>query len=287
MDTFEHRLSFDDIRDDALACIDRALAEDRADADITTGAVLTGDESGIFHLISKDRGVLAGLDIFRLVFSRIDKDIVFESAHKDGAELTFRETIATVKGRVASLLKGERVALNFIQHLSGIASRTAEAVEAVKEYHVKILDTRKTVPGMRRLQKYAVCVGGGYNHRMTLNDMFLIKDNHIRAAGGVREALTRVRKNNPDRKIIEVELDSIADVKAALEILPDVVMLDNMDDIALAEAKKLLGRIVKIEVSGNITMGRLVTLGRLGVDYISIGSLTHSVKAHDFSFKMA
>lgn len=286
MTTFEHRLTFEDIRDDAKAVIDRALAEDRADADITTDAVLTGNENGAFHLISKDRGVLAGLDVFRMVFTAVDKDIVFESTYKDGAAVSFRETIAVVKGKVASLLKGERTALNLIQHLSGIASRTAEAAEAVKEYHVKILDTRKTMPGMRRLQKYAVCVGGGYNHRMTLNDMFLIKDNHIRAAGGIREALTRVRKNNPEKKLIEVELGSIADVKAALEILPDVVMLDNMDDLALAEAKKLLGRIVKIEVSGNITMGRLVTLGRLGVDYISIGSLTHSVKAHDFSFKM-
>ncbi|MBI4977456.1 MAG: carboxylating nicotinate-nucleotide diphosphorylase [Spirochaetes bacterium] len=270
---------------DADEVITRALTEDIAGGDITTDALIPADARGTFALISKDKGVLAGIDVFTLVFKKLDKDVVITTRAKDGDHLNYRDVIATITGSVSALLKGERTALNLLQHLSGIAGKTAEAVETVKDYQLKILDTRKTIPGIRRLQKYAVCVGGGYNHRLSLNDMFLIKDNHIKAAGGIREAFKRA-KSYDAKKLIEIETATLDQVREAFDVRPDVIMLDNMDDATMKAAKDIIGRLCKTEASGNVTAGRLITLARLGVDYASIGALTHSVRAHDFSLKM-
>lgn len=286
MKQIDEHITFDEIREEAQKIVKMALEEDRVREDITAKAIFSGNEMGEFVLISKSRGVLAGSDIFRMAMKEIDAEIDVDFLAHDGASLEYRQEVARVKGRVSSILSAERTALNFLQHLSGVASKTKEATEAIEGYKIKILDTRKTIPGLRLLQKYAVVMGGGANHRMTLADMFLIKDNHISAAGSVKEAIKRARQNNPDKLLIEIEVSTIEQLKEAFDLLPDIIMLDNMDDLQIKEAKQIVGRLSKLEVSGNVGIGRLLTLARLDVDYVSMGSLTHSVTAHDFSLLM-
>lgn len=279
-------LNYDDIKEEAVALIKKAFEEDRADEDVTSLSMIPEDMESEFKLVSKDNGVLAGIDIFREAFHRFDSGIIIESSLKDGDALNYRQEVAKLRGKARSILSAERTALNFIQHLSGIAGKTAEAIEAVKDYELKVLDTRKTIPGLRSLQKYAVACGGGGNHRLDLASLILIKENHIRAAGGIKNAIKKARENNKDKLMIEIEVTSLEEVKTAFDLMPDIIMLDNMDDLKIKEAKKIVGRLVKLEVSGNVGIGRLLSLARLGVDYVSMGMLTHSVSAHDFSLLM-
>lgn len=282
----EKRIGFEEIRNDADVVIKNALAEDVGEGDITSRTLVPETTTGEFHLISKDNGTLAGIQIFTRVFELFDPAIQVTLHAEDGKAIKYTERIATLTGPVRSILTAERVALNLLQHLSGIAGKTQEAVKAIEGYPSKILDTRKTLPGLRMLQKYAVAVGGGYNHRYRLDEMFLIKENHIEAAGGIREAIKLARRNNPEKKLVEVEVKTDKELTDAFDMLPDIIMLDNMNDIAIKRAKDLVGRRCRIEVSGKVNIGRLLTLARMEVDYISMGILTHSVLAHDFSLLM-
>jgi nicotinate-nucleotide pyrophosphorylase (carboxylating) len=236
-------------------------------------------------LLAKSECVLAGLDVARAVFVEVDPSIDFVSRRTDGTRCHAGDLIATVRGRAASLLTAERTALNFLQHLSGIATLTNQFVVATHGL-VTILDTRKTIPTLRALAKYAVQCGGGTNHRMGLYDAVLIKDNHIRVAGGVAEAIRRVKARGL-RLPIEVEAQSLADVDAAADAGPDIIMLDNLDDATMVEAVRRIGRRARIEVSGRITLDRIPSLAALGVDVISVGALTHSAPAADISLEIS
>ncbi|HUX22453.1 MAG TPA: carboxylating nicotinate-nucleotide diphosphorylase [Spirochaetia bacterium] len=283
-----------------------ALAEDLGDnGDVTTQAIFN-DERGRAVLISKDRGVLAGIDLFAEVFRQIDPEVRVELECEDGSFLKERDVVARLEGRVTSLLAGERVALNFLSYLSGIASATRRYVEAVGgdgsggelpslsrgvEGEVPIgfptvLDTRKTLPGYRNLAKYAVSIGGGRNHRIGLHDMVLIKDNHIDFAGSIRTAVERVRAKWGERFVIEVECRDLDEVQEALECGCNIIMLDNMDRGTIDRALEAIAGRAKVEVSGNMDLEKIASLSESGVDFISVGRLTHSVEAFDFSLKV-
>jgi len=265
--------------------VQSALAEDLGElGDVTTDAVFT-DEAGELTLLSKADGVLAGSAIFDLVFAEIDPAVVVEWSRHDGDTLRSGEEVATVRGRSRSLLRGERTALNFLSFLSGIATSTRRHVQAAGCGRATVLDTRKTLPGYRALSKYAVRVGGGANHRMGLFDMVMLKDNHIDLAGSITDAIRRVREKWGDRFKVEVECRTRDEMKEAIEAGADVVMLDNMD---VASVSALCGEPhegTKIEVSGNVSIDTLEALAVTGVDYISVGALTHSVRAFDFSLR--
>jgi nicotinate-nucleotide pyrophosphorylase (carboxylating) len=236
-------------------------------------------------LLAKSDCVLAGLDVARAVFLEIDPTVAFAARKHDGSRCHPGDLIATVRGRAASLLTAERTALNFLQHLSGIATLTNRFVAATRGY-VTILDTRKTLPTLRALAKYAVRCGGGTNHRMGLYDAVLIKDNHVRLAGGVAEAIRRVRARGLDVPI-EVEVQNLNEVDQAAAADPDVIMLDNLDDEAIREAVRRIAGRAKIEVSGGITLQRIPALATLGVDVVSVGALTHSAPAADISLEIS
>jgi nicotinate-nucleotide pyrophosphorylase (carboxylating) len=236
-------------------------------------------------LLAKSECVLAGLDVAKAVFLQVDPSVDFSGRQTDGSRCRPGDLIATVRGRAASLLSAERTALNFLQHLSGIATLTNQFVTATRG-RVTILDTRKTIPTLRALAKYAVRCGGGTNHRMGLYDAVLIKDNHIRLAGGVAEAIRRVRARGLGLPV-EVEAQCLADVDAAASAGPDVIMLDNLDDAAMAEAVRRIGGRARIEVSGGITLERIPALATLGVDVVSVGALTHSAPAADISLEIS
>jgi nicotinate-nucleotide pyrophosphorylase (carboxylating) len=229
--------------------------------------------------------VLCGIEVARAVFAYVDSDIVLDSFLKDGDMLKKGDRIATVKGNARSVLTGERLALNLMQRLSGITTRTREAVHEVEGFDVKILDTRKTTPGLRVLEKYAVRVGGGHNHRFTLSDGVLIKDNHIKAAGGITSAVQAARSNVPLTLKIEVETETLEQVKEALSAGADIIMLDNMSIELMAEAVKIICKRALVEASGNMDERNLREVASTGVDYISIGALTHTVKPVDISLK--
>ncbi len=266
--------------------IERALAEDIGHGDITTEAAVDPEAEGKASVIAKQGFVLAGIEVFLEVFLALSPGVDFAVDHMDGDRIKKGETIAALSGPLAALLAGERVALNLLQRMSGIATLTARYVKAVEGTKVRILDTRKTTPGLRALEKYAVRVGGGYNHRFGLYDGALIKDNHIAAAGGIRKAVNAARKGIPHTLRIEVECEGMDDVKEALNAGADIIMLDNMDADSMRKAVRLINGRSLAEASGNMTLGRVRAVAWTGVDFISVGALTHSAPAVDISMKL-
>ena len=273
-----------------------ALLEDLGAGDITTETLVPADLHGTARIIAKAEGVLAGVEIARAVFRAVDPDLEFNSILSDSARLRVvdhsdaNDVIAELSGSVASILKGERVALNFLQHLSGIATETSRYVQEVADYDAVILDTRKTAPGLRSLQKYAVAVGGGTNHRRDLSDGVLIKDNHI-AAGRLKElslgsVVRRMRDSAPSAWEIEVEVETLEQLREAVAAGADIVMLDNMSPSEMAEAVRIVHGRALTEASGGITLDNVREVAATGVDRISVGALTHSVTGLDISLEL-
>ena len=252
--------------------------------DITTDSILK-DEKAEVNLIAKDKGILAGLDVFKRVFEILDEDVTFEFYFSDGDEVNNKDLVGKIRGRAKAILEGERTALNFLQRMSGIATYTKKMVDALASEHVKILDTRKTTPNMRIFEKYAVTLGGGYNHRYNLSDGIMLKDNHIDAAGGIREAVEKVRSLNPFVKKIEVEVENFDQVREALKAKADIIMLDNMEIGEIREACKIINKKAIIECSGNISLGNINSYRDLDIDYISSGAITYSAGVLDLSMK--
>ncbi len=265
--------------------IDRALEEDIGTGDITTLTTISEDAVGHGRYIAKEDGVLCGVDLARRIYAKLDKGIAFTAYKKDGDTVVRGDVIAEVEGPAISLLTGERVGLNLMQRLSGVATRTKEATEKIKGTNATIADTRKTTPGLRVLEKYAVRVGGGSNHRFNLADGILIKDNHIVAAGGITNAVMRARKNAPHTLKIEVEIETFEQLREALDAGADIIMLDNMSCEDMAKAVKIVDGRAKTEASGNMGDKDLYEVAKTGVDIISIGALTHSVRSLDISLK--
>lgn len=260
-----------------------AYAEDIGSGDITTNSIIQPAERKTAVFVAKENGVVAGLPVAEMVFRELDEALEWNVKKQEGEKVQKGEILAEFKASYRALLTGERIALNFVQRLSGIASATHVFVNEVKDFHVQILDTRKTLPGFRLLDKYAVKTGGATNHRMGLHDMVMIKDNHIQVAGGIKPAVEAVKLKMPVSIKIEVETTTIDEVKQALEAGADIIMLDNMTAEMMAEAVKLINKRAKTEASGNMSLERLREVAATGVDFISIGSLTHSVKALDIS----
>jgi len=266
--------------------IDYALKEDIGSGDVTTNLLIPIDLQTKATMVAKSAGIIAGLDVAEYVFRTLSPDIIWKVFVNDGAKVEKGDLILEITGSYRALLTGERLALNFLQRMSGIATMTANFVNAVSDYKTKILDTRKTVPGLRLLDKYAVMIGGGTNHRIGLFDMVLIKDNHIKVAGGISKAVAQIKKSVPDGIKIEVETTTIEEVIEALAAGVDVIMLDNMTNITMADSVKIINGRAKVEASGNMTLERLKEVASTGVDYISIGALTHSVVAFDISMNI-
>lgn len=270
------------------ALIDLAFAEDIGDGDHTTLSTIPADAMGRQHLMVKEEGILAGVDIARRVFERYDPSLKMTVMIGDGSRVKPGDIAFVVEGPVRSLLVTERTMLNIMQRMSGIATMTARYQERLKGLKAKVLDTRKTTPGMRILEKEAVRIGGGANHRIGLFDMILIKDNHVDFAGGIPNAVSRARaylkEKGKDLKI-EVEVRNTDEIRQALDANVDRIMLDNFTPERTAEAVALIGGAAEIESSGGITLDTLRAYGEAGVDFISVGALTHSVKGLDMSFK--
>ena len=277
-------------RKDIMPIIARALAEDVGDGDVTTKWTVPFAKRADAAIIAKADGVIAGLDVARWVFEAIDEAIAFAARVKDGARVGAGDVLAEVSGSARGLLTGERVALNFLQRMSGIATMTAQFVEAVQGTNAQILDTRKTAPGLRVLDKYAVVTGGGANHRAGLYDMVLIKENHIEAADGIGPALLAVWKGMDfeGREVrVEVEVETLSQLDEVLVLGADRVMLDNMrlNDMreAVRRVRQLKGKRPELEASGKVSLSEVRAIAETGVDFISIGALTHSVQALDIS----
>jgi nicotinate-nucleotide pyrophosphorylase (carboxylating) len=262
-----------------------ALAEDIGTGDITTQTVIEKGSTikGLF--IAKEEGVVCGLDVVAKVFSLLDESVSLSSQAIDGQMVKTGDVIAEIEGPAHAILSGERVALNFLQHLSAIATKTALFCSSVSGTSLKIVDTRKTTPGMRILEKYAVKTGGGFNHRISLSDGVLIKDNHINAAGGIKKAIEMARMNAPQTLKIEVETETLEQVQEALDAGADIIMLDNMDNSSMTSAVKLVNGRALTEASGNMDRRNLREVAATGVDMVSIGALTHSVRAMDISLR--
>ena len=265
------------------AAIDAALREDMPDGDITSESVIPANARSEAFFLAKEDAVLAGLDVASRVFARIDPSVIFIERFKDGSAFRQGDKLARIKGPTVVLLEGERTALNFLQHLCGVATVTRRFVEAIAGTKTEILDTRKTTPGLRLLEKYAVRAGGGTNHRLSLSDMVLIKDNHLRYVGSVAEAVRRARAKAPAGVRIEVEASSLLQVREALAAGADMIMLDNMPLETMNQVVALAGGRVPLEASGNMTLDRVRTVAETGVDFISVGALTHSATAVDIS----
>jgi nicotinate-nucleotide pyrophosphorylase (carboxylating) len=270
--------------------IDRALAEDLAKGDVTTEALIPGDQPGTGFIVAKMEGILAGVEVAKQIFHRVDPKLKVEVLLKDGAKIEPGSKIATVSGNIASILKAERIALNFLQRLSGIASETNRYVKRVEGLPVRIMDTRKTTPGLRSLEKYAVRVGGGQNHRMSLGDGILIKDNHLAALRSqgldIKQIVAKARHNAPQRLPVEVEAGTVSEALEAVEAGANIVMLDNMSLEDMRKAVKSIHGRALIEASGGITLGNVRAVAETGVDFISIGALTHSATALDISLEL-
>ena len=284
--------------------IDRALAEDLGKGDVTTEALIPGDQQGTGFIMAKEEGILAGIEAAKQVFHRVDPELKVEILLEDGARVKPGSKVAKVSGSIASIIKAERVALNFLQRLSGIASETNRYVARVGGLPVRIMDTRKTTPGLRSLEKYAVSVGGGKNHRMHLSDGILIKDNHLvalrRQRLNMKEIIAEVRQNAPlslrgakrrsnlqARQIqVEVEVRTVSEALEAVEAGADIIMLDNMNPEDMHEAVKSIDGRALIEASGGITLDNVRAVAETGVDFISIGALTHSARALDISLEL-
>lgn len=264
--------------------VKRALNEDLQYGDITTESVVLDHKIAKVDIIAKEKGVIAGTEVFKMVF-KILGDVEVNFSVNDGEEVEKGHHFGQVSGDAKKILMGERVALNYMQRMCGIATLTREFVERLEGTKVKLLDTRKTTPNMRIFEKYAVKVGGGTNHRFGLNDGVMIKDNHIEAAGGIKNAVSLARKNSPFVRKIEVEVESIEQLNEALEAKADIIMLDNMDIKTLKEAVKLIDNRAEVEASGNVTLDNIMEIAETGVDFISTGSVTHSFKVLDISMK--
>ena len=265
--------------------IENALAEDIGYGDVTTLATIPDGTRAAGRFVAKDSGMLCGLDAARRVFALVDSEIAVETAKRDGDEVAKGEAFARISGPARGILMGERVALNLLQHMSGVATATARAVQQVRGTGAAIADTRKTTPGLRALEKYAVRCGGGSNHRFNLADGVLIKDNHIVAAGGISAAIKAARAYAPHTLKIEIEVESLDMVREALAGGADIIMLDNMPLEQMTEAVKLIGGRAVTEASGNMDQKDLRAVAACGVDIISIGALTHTVRALDISLK--
>ncbi|TFE24108.1 carboxylating nicotinate-nucleotide diphosphorylase [Cohnella luojiensis] len=265
------------------------LAEDIGSGDVTTMATVPQGHvsKGIIH--AKQTGILAGIPLARLVFEVVDKGLEFKAEVADGTRVERGTVLAVVEGSTHSILTGERLALNLLQRLSGIATKTNEYVSAAQGQAVRIADTRKTTPGHRTLEKYAVRVGGGANHRFGLYDAVMIKDNHIKAAGGITSAVQAAKSRIPHTMMIEVEAESLAQAEEAVQAGAHIVMLDNMNSVAMTEAVKVIRKLaphIVLEASGGITPDRVAEVARSGVDIISVGGLTHSFQALDISLDL-
>lgn len=263
--------------------IKTALLEDINYCDVTTDYLIPAEQMGKGKLVAKAEGILCGVEVAARVFELIDSDIKIEILIKDGESVKYGDEIMRLEGRTASLLKGERTALNLIQHMSGIATAANQATKLVEGTNASIADTRKTLPGMRPLQKYAVMTGGAKNHRYNLSDAAMLKDNHIDAAGGITAAVTALRKKIGHMTKIEVETRNLDELKEALAVGADIIMLDNMSPELMKEAVAITDGRAVLEASGGITNETLIAVAESGVDIISIGALTHSVKAFDIS----
>ena len=262
-----------------------ALEEDITSEDVSANAVMNRPCLGEVELICKQSGVLAGLQVFSRVFELLDERFTMESFCADGDRVEPGQRLALLRGDIRALLSGERTALNFLQRMSGIATHTAELVSLLQGSGITLLDTRKTTPNLRIFEKYAVTVGGGTNHRYNLSDGVMLKDNHIGAAGGIKPAVARARAYAPFVRKIEVETETLEQVREAVEAGADIIMLDNMDHDTMARAIELIGDRALTECSGNITRDNVQTYIDLGVDFISSGALTHSAGILDLSMK--
>ena len=270
--------------------VKNALAEDLPFGDVTTEALIPFALLGKASILVKKEGVLAGIEVAKEVFRQVDRSLQFKALVKDGAKVHKSEVVATIEGRAASMLKAERVALNFLQHLSGIATETARYVEAVRGTKAVITDTRKTIPGLRLLEKYAVRVGGGRNHRLNLSDGVLIKDNHLavlRSSGvGLGETVKMARRRAPRTVKIEVEVESLKQAREALSAGADIIMLDNMRPMDMRKVVELARKKALLEASGGVNLNNVRSVAEVGVDLISIGALTHSSRALDISLEL-
>lgn len=263
----------------------QALREDITSEDITTNSVMPSYQLGEVELICKQDGILAGVEVFKRVFALLDEKTTFEMQVEDGEYIKNGQNIGRIKGDIRVLLEGERTALNYLQRMSGIATYTHSIAVLLEGSKTKLLDTRKTTPNMRIFEKYAVKVGGGYNHRFNLSDGILLKDNHIGAAGSVTKAVKMAREYAPFVRKIEVEVENLDMVKEALDAGADIIMLDNMDKETMKEAVRIIDGRAKTECSGNVTKENAAALVDIGVDYISSGALTHSAPILDLSLK--
>ena len=284
-------LNFKDMQYENLInkLLDLGIEEDINTGDVTTESIIPESMNAVATMTAKQDGVISGLEIVKMVYDRFQDDVVFTPYFKDGDFVKKGEVILKIEATYPTLLKGERLSLNLVQRMSGIATETAKYVRELEGTGTQLLDTRKTAPGMRVIDKLAVKHGGGTNHRMVLYDMAMIKDNHIKMAGGIPKAVEQVRaKIDPSIKI-EVETTNLVEVKQAIEAGADIIMLDNMSNEAMKEAVdviKAAGKGIKTEASGNMSIPRLIEVAATGVDYISVGALTHTVKAMDISMNI-
>lgn len=262
-----------------------ALREDINYIDVTTDLLINPDDVSEAYYLAKENGVLAGIDIACRVFELLDGNVIMQKHFRDGEKINKGDIIAEFNGKTQALLKGERVSLNIIQHMSGIAAYTNECVKLVEGTNAKVADTRKTLPGLRSLQKYAVRCGGGFNHRYNLSDAAMLKDNHIDAYGGITEAVGALREKIGHMAKIEVEVRSLEELREALGTGAEVILLDNMPLEEMREAVKITNGKAFLEASGNITLENIREVAECGVDIISLGALTHDVKAFDISMK--
>lgn len=269
--------------------IDLGIEEDINTGDITTESIIPASMNAVATMTAKQEGVISGLDIVKMVYERFQSDVVFTPYFKDGDSVQKGDVILKIEATYPTLLRGERLSLNIFQRMCGIATETAKYVKELNDTNTELLDTRKTAPGLRVLDKLAVKHGGGTNHRMGLYDMAMIKDNHIKMAGGIAKAVEQVRSRIAEGIKIEVETTTIDEVHQAIEAGADIIMLDNMDTQTMAEAVAIIksaDKVIKTEASGNMNIPRLKEVASTGVDYISVGALTHTVKAMDISMNI-
>lgn len=270
--------------------IELALQEDLSHGDITTDSLIPDSERGTAYILAKTEGIIAGIEIAREVFLRVDPELHIELLIKDGGKVKPGDIVARLQGRVSSMLKAERLALNFLQHLSGIATETARYIQAVSGLPVSITDTRKTTPGLRLLEKYAVRLGGGRNHRMHLGDGVLIKDNHLtvlrRSGKNIKEIIAQTRHKVPPGTQVEIEVKTPEEAREAAEAGADIIMLDNMSLEDMRHSVQLIKKRALVEASGGVTLERIRAIAETGVDMISVGALTHSARALDISLEL-
>ena len=262
-----------------------ALQEDITSEDVSTNAVMPTEVKGTVDLIAKEDGIIAGLDVYARVFQMLDEKTEIDFKCKDGDEVKKGELMATLTGDIRVLLSGERVALNYLQRMSGIATYTRQVAKLLEGSKVTLLDTRKTTPNCRVFEKYAVRVGGGCNHRYNLSDVVLLKDNHIGAAGSITKAITMAKEYAPFVRKIEIEVETLEQVKEAVEAGADIIMLDNMTPEVMKQAVELIDGRAQTECSGNITKENIARIREIGVDFVSSGALTHSAPILDISMK--